>query len=436
MPRTSRLIGGVSVNPEAFNVVSATLKYKNSEFEVDIRNLFQQIQIYEDINNPFLEVILFCLDSTNLLEFTQLNGHEKVNLRIQRQAGGEDKDSKEKFDLDLRIAEIYDYIRQEPGKQYYKLRCVSEHVFHNQTKSLRRSFQGSIGKLVKDICSNDLNIEKLDINTDTQEIVKGIYPTLRPMQCINWLLRNAYDNGTPFYFYETTQDGIQFNSFEDLIEEDSYKTYEFKPYFEHEMGSKEGYDEQARRITSLGSELGMSKLEGMSNGSYASTLHSLDIATKGYKKHFYNYDSSDPKKLNKNNPFSDHTKILDKKLVDLKEGKHYFLSRNTESYPDHVNYHEPNHVTMLKGQGHLSTMNFMTHSFSLPGDFNLTVGKKIKLEFIKAVDLKEFNDPTVPLDKYLGDEYLVTGLVHTLGPEKYTMSLKVQKDSVGRKLGV
>ena len=144
----------------------------------------------------------------------------------------------------------------------------------------------------------------------------------------------------------------------------------------------------------------------------------------------------DPKKLNKNKPFSDHTKILDKKLVDLKEGKHYFLSRNTESYPDHVNYHEPNHVTMLKGQGHLSTMNFMTHNFSLPGDFNLTVGKKIKLEFIKAVDLKEFDDPTVPLDKYLGDEYLVTGLIHTLGPDKYTMSLKVQKDSVGRKLGV
>ena len=109
MPRTSRLIGGVSVNPEAFNVVSATLKYKNSEFEVDIRNLFQQIQIYEDINKPFLEVILFCLDSTNLLEFTQLNGHEKINLRIQRQAGGEDKDSKEKFDLDLRIAETVSY---------------------------------------------------------------------------------------------------------------------------------------------------------------------------------------------------------------------------------------------------------------------------------------------------------------------------------------
>ena len=80
MPRTSRLIGGVSVNPEAFNVVSATLKYKNSEFEVDIRNLFQQIQIYEDINNPFLEVILFCLDSTNLLEFTQLNGLSLIHI--------------------------------------------------------------------------------------------------------------------------------------------------------------------------------------------------------------------------------------------------------------------------------------------------------------------------------------------------------------------
>ena len=49
---------------------------------------------------------------------------------------------------------------------------------------------------------------------------------------------------------------------------------------------------------------------------------------------------------------------------------------------------------------------------------------------------QEVMDACLKLDKYLGDEYLVTGLVHTLGPDKYTMSLKVQKDSVGRKLGV
>ena len=308
MPRTAKVVGEVSVNPEAFNILHAKIEIDNLRF-VDIKDLVQQIQIYEDINKPFLEVVISVRDSTNFLELSKLNGHEDVNLKIQRQAGGEDRDSKEKFELELSVAEIFNYVRQEPGIQYYKLRCVSRHLYNSQVKTLRRSFEGSIGKLVKDICTKDLEVEKLDINTDTQEVIKGIYPTLRPLHAINWLLRNAYDNGTPYYFYETTKDGIQFNSLENLFAKDVYKEYEFKPFFEFEMGTKEAYDEQARRINQFGSELGMSKLESMANGSYASTLHTLDISKKEYKKDFFNYDSSNPAKLNKKKPFTDFTKF-------------------------------------------------------------------------------------------------------------------------------
>ena len=42
----------------------------------------------------------------------------------------------------------------------------------------------------------------------------------------------------------------------------------------------------------------------------------------------------------------------------------------------------------------------------------------------------EIDQPTVPLDKYLSDNYLVTSVSHFIGPETYTMQLKVQKDSV------
>tara|TARA_B100000424_G_C22902844_1_gene480194 strand:- start:445 stop:1380 length:936 start_codon:yes stop_codon:yes gene_type:complete len=304
----------------------------------------------------------------------------------------------------------------------------------NQTKVLRRSFQGSIGKLVEDICDKDLEIPIKTINRDTQEIIKGIYPTLRPIQSINWLLRNAYDNGTPYYFYETTQDGVQFNSLENLYDQEVYNEYEFKPFFEHDMGTKAGFDEQARRISSFGSELGMSKLEGMANGSYAATLHSLDIAKKEYKKDFYSYEESQPKKIEAKNPFSESTVIGEgqRKLSEMKEGKNYFLSRNTGAFTGHKNYHEPNHITMMKGNSHLSTINFMTHNFVLPGDFNMTVGKLIKLNIVKASEMKELDDPTVPLDKYLGGKYLVTSVQHSIGPESYQMFLRVQKDSLER----
>ena len=123
MPRTAKVVGEVSVNPEAFNILHAKIEIDNLRF-VDIKDLVQQIQIYEDINKPFLEVVISVRDSTNFLELSKLNGHEDVNLKIQRQAGGEDRDSKEKFELELSVAEIFNYVRQEPGIQYYKLRLL------------------------------------------------------------------------------------------------------------------------------------------------------------------------------------------------------------------------------------------------------------------------------------------------------------------------
>ena len=46
--------------------------------------------------------------------------------------------------------------------------------------------------------------------------------------------------------------------------------------------------------------------------------------------------------------------------------------------------------------------------------------------------MKELDDPTVPLDKYLGGKYLVTSVQHSIGPESYQMFLRVQKDSLER----
>ena len=56
----------------------------------------------------------------------------------------------------------------------------------------------------------------------------------------------------------------------------------------------------------------------------------------------------------------------------------------------------------------------------------------IKLNIVKASEMKELDDPTVPLDKYLGGKYLVTSVQHSIGPESYQMFLRVQKDSLER----
>ena len=422
-----------NITPDSYEL-KEVIFYSNAGKEIDIKAYIQKIELYEDINNPFLEAIIYIQDAANFFEEQKITGDEFVDIKMKRTPLEGTKEKISKFDLKFQIAEIFNFIRNGPSVQFYKFRLVSHHLYINQSKSLQRAFQGSVGELVKDICKKDLKVPKATINSDTKDIIKGVYPTIRPIQAINWLLKNAFDNGTPYFFYETFNNGLQFNSLENLYEKDIYEEYQFVPFFDHDIGTTGSYDEIRTRIKSFTSDLNMGKLNDVGSGAYASTLHTIDLATKSYKKTVFNYDSSSPKKLSKKKPFSDNYKIQDRKLSELKEGKNYFISLNSEAYPSHKNYHAPAFTTILKSESHLQTLGFNTHTINLPGDFGLQVGNKVKIETIKSTSIEDSDNATVMLDKYNGGIYLVTRVVHNFG-DTYNMIVTIQRDSVEAIIG-
>ena len=416
-----------NVTPDSYLIESITF-INNKEQPIDIKSFIQRMEFTEDLNTPFVEGIIFIQDAANFLEEQKITGNERIEVKIKRTPVDGTKEKISKFDLKLHIAEVFNYMRVAPGKQFYKFRVISEQLYNNQAKVLQRSFQGSIGKLVEDICNKDLKVEKFDINTDTKDIIKGVFPTLRPIQAINWLLKNAFDNGTPYYFYDTLQNGLQFNSLENLYEQEPYETYEFIPYFTQDHGTAGSYNEYRSRVQGFGSNFNMGKLNDVGSGAYAATLHTLDVAKKSYKKTFFNYDSENPKKINKNKPFSDSQKVLDRSLGDLKEAKNYYISLNSEAYPSHKNYHAPAFTTLLKAESHLQTLAFNTQDIQLNGDFGLTVGSKISLKTIKPTTIEDADLAPVMIDKYMSSDYLVTRIVHRFD-DFYKMSVTIQRDS-------
>jgi hypothetical protein len=416
------------IAPDAYEL-KEVIFFSNEGKEVNIKALVQKLELFEDINHPFIEGILYIQDASNFYEEQRISGNEKVTIKLKREPMDETRETHSEFDLTLFIGEVFNFVRDSPGKQFYKFRLVSEHLYNNQSKTLQRSFQGSIGKLVKDICIKDLKVSKATINSDTKDIIKGVYPTIRPIQAINWLLKNAFDNGTPYYFYETLKDGLQFNSLENLYEKDMYEFYEFIPYFAHGIGTAGSYNELRKRIKGFGSEFNMGKLNDVGAGAYASTLHTLDLAKKSYKKTFYNYDSAKPKTLEEGKPFSDNQKVMNRKLIDLKEGKNYFISLNSESFESHKNYHAPAFTTILKSESQLQNLDYNTHEIIIAGDFGLSVGSKVGLLTIKPTTVEDAELPPVMWDKYMSGTYLVTRVVHVFG-ENYQMNVTMKRDSV------
>ena len=170
---SSRTVEGAdgNINPESY-ILEHCKFYNNQDKDVDIKSFVQKIELYEDLNNPFLEGVIFIQDAANFLEEQKVAGNEKIELKLKRKPIDATKETVSEFDLTLYIAEVFIFVRGEPGIQYYKFRVVSEQLYLNQSKTLQRSFQGSIGELVKDICTKDLkSVSYTHLTLPTKRIV-------------------------------------------------------------------------------------------------------------------------------------------------------------------------------------------------------------------------------------------------------------------------
>jgi hypothetical protein len=432
---------GVASTPTTYQIgylkITANSKEHQGDgdtFVYDITNQLAYFEINESLNNPNLEVILSIGDSINFAETIKLQGSEKVELYVHRkQPSGSSSSERKSFKLNLRIAEIYDYVRLKPGLVTYNIRAVSEFVYVDTFKRMKISFKGAGTELINQISKSQLLLKESDkdFSKGSKNIINGIYPNISPITAIEWILRYTFDQGTPYFYYQTLAgDGkVRLKSYKQLIEEDPYSTYKLVPFADPniELETREGYEYERSSIRSISSEYNQGKLESISNGAYGSTLHTLDISNKKYDKTVFDYNNSSMMKLNKNKSFSsrDNSLISVIKLTDALDSKHYFVSLNDKSFNDNMlNYSSPAPIDLQKTMSHIENLQYQTHEIQIAGDFDLRVGQKIKIEIRKVLDEASGSG----IDKLQSGTYLITEINHRF-KEGFYQDLIIQKDS-------
>jgi len=439
---TSRLSGDKAADPGSYNTTVFTLRTNDGE-DMDIRGLLDSYTITESLYMGSIQAEFVIQDGVNLLELLKISGNEMIGLQVQRR--NPDTNDNEGFSLILYIAEVLNYSRTKPGSAVYTLRCVSEHAYINQTKTIDRGFKGTIGQVVDRIVSSDLDFTKLDhlgsgshknISTSSQDNIRGIFPKLRPLAAIKWLTENAFDeHSTPFYFFQTATGRIHFQSYGDLLNKDPYNTdgnaYMHEPFSTVTLGDKGYYESERRKIRKVSSELNLSKYISLSEGAFGSTIHHIDIASKTYATTSFKYND-DMKRLNKNKPF--HTapsaQYGNRSISDCTTGKNYFISLNSMAFPSHKNFHAPAETSLLKAQAYLANEDIIAHTIELSGDFKLESGNVIHVNFLKTSTEEEleFDGTTNMRDKLLSGKCLITSIVHIF-KDSYTMRLQIKNDS-------
>ena len=406
--------------------IEKTVLTLHSGKQIEISNLINFIDIFESLNKAYSKVILQIVDASKFLEFADLRGDELIECIIKRTGNFEGK-----FNLKLKIAEINGYVKKDAPKQFFRLTCVPLFLYENQKLTISKSFEGTIGALINDICKIlKLSAKEIDISTSSKEIIKGIYPQIKPLTAIKWLLRNAFDDGTPYFFYNTIASGIKLKSYKELLDvkylvdqkEQDFKK-EYKATFGQivrGVGDEDFFKDEAIEVTSIGGGMHMSQFAAIGAGAYAGTVQSLDISTKELKVDRFNYDDL-------NNKIASEKPFVDEANNESDKSKTIYINTNKEAFDGKNNYHSPTKdKTVGNYHAYLENLKMNTFEINVAGDFNLTCGDIIKLKVISSSEDK--NDV---VDKYLTGKYLIKEIQHAFH-ERYVMKLTICRDSFER----
>lgn len=396
-------------------IIAELFTNQDDQNSIDIRGIIEKIIINESVYTAGIGVEIRIQDGISLLDSVKLLGNEKILLEVIQR--GRDESKNKKFNIELFISSITNFARAKPGLDAYSFICVSKHVYSNQFNIIDTEFKLDIGGNIKAICNKQLNIDEKLLDIDTGfGTVKGVYPSLKPIEAIQFQMKGSADY---LYFYEDLKGIKHLHSHTNLIKRDPIGEYTTAPFYEHAVGTEKNYLEQQKKVLKFSSNLDVSKLAASSNGVYSSEIFDLDIYNKetlttplrGFQKVL----------LNKHGTKSDNDVIF--KLSDQPQSRRYNTNTNSGAFEKENTIHGNNSSIPLK-ESYKHDLNTHKARIITYGNIDVSVGNTL----ILIVPPTGNHDKAVITDGYFSGKYIITDIIHRFEKD-YTTEMTIKKDS-------
>lgn len=403
----------------SYEIIAAELfTNQDDTHSIDIRGIIEKITVNESIYSAGIGVEIRIQDGISLLDNIKLLGNEKIFLIVIQK--GRDNEVEKKFSVELFISNITNFARPKPGLDAYSFICVSKHVYSNQFSILDDGFDKDVGGNIKAICKGKLNIPDVLLDIDNgYGNVRGVYPSLRPIDAIRFQMRGANEY---LYFYEDLKGIKHLHAHKDLIKKEPIGEYTTAPFYQQsETGTDENYQEQMKKVLKFSSNLDVSKLQASSNGVYSSQTSTLDISIKDYNiKDHRAIDKADILNLY---PTKSKNDVVFK-FGEEPQSKRFYKTANSLAFGG-----KSNNINHYKDQQYLHDsykhdLNSYKSRIVTYGNLDVTVGNTLLL----IVPPSGLPDNDKVLDGYFTGKYIITDIVHRF-EEEYTTEMTIKRDS-------
>jgi len=414
-----------------------------SGVNVDLKNLFKRIEIYEDIYSSHITAKLYMEDGLNFPERFPIVGQEKVEIAFKT-----DVTALPLVELVFRVYKLDGHAIAANGKsQEYVLHLISEGGYFNFSQYCGYALSGTVSDMVGSVFKKHFPEmvwkDRLSIEPTKDNYVLVLPGSFTAFRSITWLANRAIPkiglDYSPFMFYETL-DGYNFKSLSSIIEAGSSDpmTYLFTAAnigivegAKQELGFKSILPNRYHKIQRF-EELGrFDAAENIVNGRIVSRMRVHDLVRK--EDRYSRFQESDifesMKKLGDVPRVRKGDSVLESLLQ--KGGAYFYLPSTPYTVWSQGNQIVDNsnvESLYLKRKYHMNA--FLTQKMVIEvfGDSRRRVGDVVRIKIPKPQsDATSLQDRD---DKNLSGEYLVTSIRHTLATS-YSCKMELSRNGMG-----
>ena len=424
---------------------------------IDIKNMVDELNIYESIYKNALTGSVVMTDAQNLISKLQIQGLERLSFKIATPGVTRSRDAvdaTEKTGHPFHIYKITNRVQTAPGTLRYVLHFGSREFMRNIRTKVSQAYDGRLDRAVYAMFldENYLDSKKTLTFEPCGNSDKFTIANMRPFDAINMIAKKALpekSKGVGYYFYETTK-GYHFRSWENMCVSQGRNRRPTKQVFYYapinikedaDVPNKIEYDyklvESYEFINNVHDTAANTAL-----GTYGHRVISYNFYDKSFTENDYNY----------------HTEFEMTKHADFTTGprdpKKYAVSESFVDEDDRSVSDYPESRVSLQGTTQFAH-NEATGAYGLDvledgrklgqavaQQQQVLQGTCLKLvvkgqSYIEAGDVIEFKMRAIDEKATEGEEdpqfsgkYIITKVRHQINPTKYVMVLECAKDSV------
>ena len=190
----------------------------------DIRTSVVELNIYENIELPYLTANLVMTDDVAFKSTVGIKGTERITIGVKAGSEGATIVIKK-----FMITGIQTEVSVNERTDVRVLTMIEEHAYLSALKKFSKSYSGRPSKIISNILSGHLNktlMQEHSFGIEAQGKIRVNIPYWNPLQAADWIRdRMSTSNGSPYFLFSSIRsDNIHLANLQDMMIQDPWNS--------------------------------------------------------------------------------------------------------------------------------------------------------------------------------------------------------------------